>query len=114
MELRRLVVHRRACCLCRPWPQDCLLGQDFNTYICSALHPRHNMARQCRLLPPVLVLVQASVGACCDSCKATANCNAWTFCSQKGGCRMPDGKVFKVRRRVARVPVLNLNVNNAL
>ena len=34
---------------------------------------------------------QPSVGACCDSCRGTGQCNAWQYCALRGGCRMPDG-----------------------
>ena len=30
------------------------------------------------------------MGDCCASCQATAGCNAWQYCSQKGGCRTPN------------------------
>ena len=29
------------------------------------------------------------MGACCASCQADPRCNAWLYCSQKGGCRTP-------------------------
>lgn len=30
------------------------------------------------------------MGDCCASCQATPSCNAWQYCSQKGGCRTPN------------------------
>jgi uncharacterized surface protein with fasciclin (FAS1) repeats len=35
--------------------------------------------------------IQESIGECCDSCKETLNCNAWTYCPLKGGCPAADG-----------------------
>lgn len=50
----------------------------------------------CILSGTACTALQADAGACCDSCKSTAGCNAWVFCSQKGGCRAADGSVTKV------------------
>ena len=49
------------------------------------------------LLPPTPLppTPQATIGDCCASCAATPGCNAWRYCSQKGGCRMPDRTLFK-------------------
>ncbi|PSC73937.1 Beta-Ig-H3 fasciclin [Micractinium conductrix] len=33
---------------------------------------------------------QATIGDCCASCAATSGCNAWRYCSQKGGCAVPE------------------------
>jgi uncharacterized surface protein with fasciclin (FAS1) repeats len=35
--------------------------------------------------------IQDTIGACCDSCKQTSGCNAWTYCALKGGCPAADG-----------------------
>jgi hypothetical protein len=35
--------------------------------------------------------IQENIGACCDSCRQTSNCNAWTYCALKGGCPAADG-----------------------
>lgn len=43
--------------------------------------------------PPSSLLprcVQATIGDCCASCAATSGCNAWRYCSQKGGCAVPE------------------------
>jgi len=37
--------------------------------------------------------IQESIGECCDSCKETSNCNAWTYCALKGGCPAADGSM---------------------
>jgi len=32
-----------------------------------------------------------AVGGCCASCQHDSDCNAFTYCSQKGGCLLGDG-----------------------
>ena len=46
-------------------------------------------------LAPRCFPVQGTIGGCCASCAAFRGCNAWRYCSQKGGCRLPEGQVIK-------------------
>lgn len=46
-------------------------------------------------LAPHCSPVQGTIGGCCASCAAFRGCNAWRYCSQKGGCRLPEGQVIK-------------------
>ncbi|KAI7844504.1 hypothetical protein COHA_001863 [Chlorella ohadii] len=62
-------------------------------------------ARGCGVQPNALITgteLQAgdanrhgTIGGCCASCAAFRGCNAWRYCSQKGGCRLPEGQVIK-------------------
>ena len=49
------------------------------------------------LAPPALPPhpAQGTIAGCCSSCAATSGCNAWRYCSQKGGCRLPEGQTIK-------------------
>lgn len=37
---------------------------------------------------------QKTIGECCSACASAGNCNAWTYCSQQGGCLMPSGSLI--------------------
>lgn len=39
--------------------------------------------------------IQAAIGECCDACKSTSGCNAWTYCALRGGCAAADGSVTR-------------------
>ena len=39
--------------------------------------------------------IQSTIGECCDTCKSTYGCNAWTYCALRGGCAAADGSVTR-------------------
>ena len=59
----------------------------------ACLAPRRSAARP--PAPPLPLASQPTIGACCASCAATSGCNAWRYCSQKAGCRIPDRTLLK-------------------
>lgn len=36
--------------------------------------------------------VQETIGDCCESCSTTSGCNAFVYCSLKGGCELPESQ----------------------